>query len=104
MELKDTVKLTLDKGTQRVKCYKFKIKEFKNRELAAHAHTDYKACSTITDVKTGLRLFTIYKDIAKVTDGDIKEGLDTFVKHFTLEEILKRFKELDEIEENKERK
>lgn len=98
MDLKDTCKVTLDKGTQKVKCHKFKIKEFKNRELAIHAHTDYKACSTVTDVQTGLRLFTIYKDISKVSDVDIKEGLNTFVKHFTLEEILKRFKELDEIE------
>lgn len=99
LDLKDTCKVLLDKGVQKVKCYKFKEKAFENRELAVHQHVDYKTFSTITDTISGMRLCTIQKEINKVTETDIKEALDTFVKHFTLEEILKRFKELNEIKE-----
>lgn len=100
VETKDTCKILLDKGTQKVKCFKFRIKSLKNRELAVHQNVDHKTFSTITDVISGLRLCTIQKEISKITDKDIKEALDTFVRHFTLEEILKRFEELNEIEKN----
>ena len=99
-ELKDTCKVVLEKGTtQRVKCFKFKIKELGNRELAVHQDIDRKTFSTITDAKTGLRLCSVQKEVSKVTDKEIKEALNVFIKHFTLEEILKRFKELDEKDE-----
>ena len=98
VDTKDTCKVILDKGNTKVKCFKFKAKEYENRELAVHQHTDYKTFSTITDVTSGLRLCSIQKEISKVTDKDISEALDTFTKHFTLDEIMKRFKELDEIE------
>lgn len=97
VDTKNDCKILLDKGVQKVKCFKFKAKEFKGRELAVHQNVDYKALSTITDVFSGMRLCTVQKEISKVTEKDIKEALDTFVKHFTLEEILKRFKELNEI-------
>lgn len=97
LDLKDTCKIQLDKGTQKVRCFKFKIKQLKNRELAAHQHSDYKTFSTITDVISGLRLCTIQKEIDKVTQDDIKEAVNTFIKHYTLEIVLKRLEELDEV-------
>ena len=96
METNDTCKILLDKGnTQKVKCYKFYQTDFK-RELAVHEHADYKTLSAITDVKTGMKLCTISKEIKKVTAADIDEAITTFTKHFTLDGILYRFKELDE--------
>ena len=97
VDAKDTCKIILDKGTQKVKCFKFKAKELKNRELAVHTDVDHKTFSTITDIASGLRLCSIQKEI-RVTDSDIHIALDTFIRHYTLEEVLKRFKELDEIE------
>ena len=96
MELKDTCKILLDKGTPlKVKCYKFQHKDF-NRELAVHENSDHKTLTTITDVTSGMRLCGINKDVKHVTEADIKETLSTFTKHFTLDGILHRFKELDE--------
>lgn len=100
VDTKDTCKVILDKGTQKVKCFKFKVKDLNKRELAVHQDVDHKMFSTITDIASGLRLCGIQKEISKVTEKEINEALDTFVKHFTLEEVMKRFKELDEI--NKE--
>ena len=96
METNDTCKILLDKGlTQKVKCYKFYQKDF-DRELAVHEHSDYKTLSSITDVKTGMKLCTVDKEIKKVTPADIDEAMSTFTKHFTLEGILQRFKEMDD--------
>ena len=88
MELKDTCKILLDKGNKKVMCYKFKHRKI-GRELAVHEHADYKNVSTITDVITGCRFCDILKEIRRVTKDDIKEALDNFIKHYTLEEIKK---------------
>ena len=100
MELTDNCKILLDKGnTQKVRCYKFFQTDF-NRELAVHEHSDYKTLSAITDINSGMKLCTIQKDIKKITPADIDEAMNSFIKHFTLDGILTRFKELDE-EKNK---
>ena len=88
MELKETCKIRLDKGNKTVMCYKFKHRKI-GRELAVHEHADYKNISTITDVATGCRFCDIKKEIRKVTKEDIKESLEEFIKHYTLEEIKK---------------
>ena len=88
LKLKDICKLTLDKGTKKVMCYKFKHRQI-GRELAVHEHVDYKNFSTITDVVTGMRLCDIKKEISKVTKEDIKEALEKLIKHYTLEEVKK---------------
>lgn len=96
MEIKDTCKILLDKGnTQKVKCYKFFNKEFK-RELALHSDIDHKTITNITDTLTGLRLCKVQKEISKVTENDIKETLNNFIKHYTIESIKEEFKRLDE--------
>ena len=97
MELKETCKITLDKGAQKVKCCKFFQTDFE-RELAIHQNIDHKSITNITDVKSGRIVCKINKEVSKVTDKDVNEAVDNFIKHFTLEEILKRFEELDEIE------
>ena len=95
MEVTETCKILLEKGnTQKVKCYKFYQTDF-NRELAVHEHADYKTFSTITDIKTGLKLCSIQKEISKVTPTDIDSAVNTFIRHFTLDGILTRFQELD---------
>ena len=95
MELTDTCKILLDKGTvQKVKCYKFLQTDF-NRELAIHENFDHKTLTTITDIASGMRLCGINKDAKKVTVTDINEALSTFIKHFSLDGIMKRFEELD---------
>ena len=95
MELTENCKVLLDKGnTQKVKCYKFFQTDF-NRELAVHEHVDHKTLSTITDVKTGMRLCGINKEVKKVTAEDIDQAITMFIKHFSLDGILKRFEELD---------
>ena len=95
METTENCKILLEKGiTQKVKCYKFFQTDF-NRELAVHEHSDYKTLSSITDVKSGLKLCSIQKEIKKVTPTDIDEALNTFIRHFTLDGILTRFQELD---------
>lgn len=95
MEITETCKILLEKGnTQKVKCYKFYQTDF-NRELAVHEHADYKTSSAITDIKTGLKLCSIQKEISKVTPADIDSAVNTFIRHFTLDGILTRFQELD---------
>lgn len=88
MELKETCKILLDKGNKTVMCYKFKHRKI-GRELAVHEHADYKNISTITDLITGCRFCDIRKEIKKVTKEDIKEALEEFIKHYTLDEIKK---------------
>jgi hypothetical protein len=98
MDTNETCKILLDKNnTQRVKCYKFFQTDFE-RELAVHEHVDHKNMSAITDVKTGMKLCNIPQEIKKVTVADINEAISTFTKHFTLDGILYRFKELDKKE------
>ena len=95
METTETCKILLEKGnTQRVKCYKFFQTDF-NRELAVHEHADHKTLSSISDVTTGMRLCGIPKEIKKVTVEDINEAMNMFIRHFTMDGILKRFEELD---------
>ena len=62
------------------------------RELAVHEHSEYKNISTITDFNTGYRFCDIRKEVNKVTKDDIKEALDAFIRHYTLEEIKERCK------------
>lgn len=97
MEIKETCKILLDKGnTQKIKCYKFFQTDIE-RELAIHEDVDNKNSTSITDTNTGLRLCKIPKEISKVTEQDIDLRLSEFIRHFTLEEVKKEFKRLDEL-------
>ena len=99
MELTNTCRIKLDKGTQKVKCYKFYQTDF-NRELALHADIDKKNTQTnITDIKTGLRLCSIPKEVTKVNAIDIDLSINEFIKHYTYDVIMDEFKKLDGLEE-----
>lgn len=95
IELKDNFKIILDKGTQKVSCRKFNYKPF-NRVLALHTNVDSKNISAVSDFTTGLKLCDVKQEISRVKEEDIKQALHIFTNHYGLEEILKRFKELDE--------
>lgn len=95
MDLKDTCKVLLSKGSkQKVKCSIFYNKELE-RELAVHEDVDNKKRSSVTDVITGLRMFGLDKPADKVKMEELNERLDIFLKHFTVEETKKEFKRLE---------
>ena len=94
METKDTCKILLEKATQKVKCYKFKSKEI-NRELALHEDVEDKHKSSVTDVVTGMRLFTIPNKVSNIKESDIRESLTKFINHYTVEAIKARVVELE---------
>lgn len=96
MDLTETCKILLDKGnTQKVKCYKFLQTDF-GRELAVHADAEKKnTLTSITDIKTGLRLCSIPKEVSKVNATDIDLSINDFIKHYTFEIIQEEFKRLD---------
>ena len=94
MDLKDNCVILLEKATQRVKCYKFKDHTI-NRELALHEDSEDKNKSSVTDIKTGCRLFTLHTKVKDVKESDIKEGLNKFINHYTVDAILSKVAELD---------
>lgn len=96
MELKDNCKVLLEKATQKVKCFKFKSKEL-DRELALHEDTEDKNKSSVTDVITGCRLFGINRKVKDVKENDIRDNLNKFINHYTIDAIHSKFSELDKI-------
>lgn len=99
MELKQSCKVLLDNNKlQKVSCMLFDEEQMQ-RQLALHEDIDCKGKSSLTDVKTGLRLLGISKEATKVKPEDIEEAIDTFIKHFTIEEIQNKFSELDKVAE-----
>ena len=98
MELKDKGIIELEKGKkQQVKCYKFKCNPIK-RELMIHEDVDNKNHISVSDCKTGYRLFALPKNISSVKPDDISARLKEFVKHFTKEGIAQEFKRIENIQ------
>ena len=95
MDIKDNCKVLLTNNKlQKVKCYKFLHEEL-GRELAVHEDVENKNITSITDVLTGFRLCYIHKEINKVKDEDIDQTLNQFIRHYTIEDIKKKFKEIE---------
>ena len=104
MEIKDKGSITLDKGNKKqIKCHKFQYKPM-NRELMVHEDVDVKNCTSVSDSLTGFRLFKLSKDIEKVQPNDITEGLEKFVRHYTLEGIDLEFRRIENLQSQKEGK
>lgn len=99
MKLIETAYLTVGKNKKKVKCNFLWNTQF-NRRLAVHEDIDNKKETTVSDVETGRRLFSIKTSIENVKEEEIAEGLESFIKHYTLDLILERFKELDVKKEN----
>lgn len=98
METKDIGTVTLDKGTKKVKCFKFYNKEIE-RTLMVHADVDKPIHVSVSDEKTGFRLFGLDVSIDKVKMEQIEERLDTFIKHFTIPLIDAEFKRIENLPE-----
>jgi hypothetical protein len=98
MELTDKGIIELEKGKkQQIKCHRFKCNPIK-RELMVHEDVDNKNHVSVSDCKTGYRLFALPKSISSVKPTDISERLQEFVKHFTKEGIAKEFERIENIQ------
>ena len=96
MKLTDSCTIILDKGKnkKKIKCYKVFATDL-NRYIAIHPNIDYKDKRTsITDIETGLKLFDIEKPFEETKQEEIDESMDNFIKHYTLEAIQARAKEI----------
>lgn len=96
MELKDNGVIKLDKGTQKIKCYKFFEKEL-GRTLMLHQDVDNKNHISISDEKTGIRLTGLSISINKIKMEQVNEELDRWKKHFTLPCIKEEFTKYEEL-------
>lgn len=96
MEYKETAQITVEKGNKKkVKCYKFQCKPI-HRELMVHEDIDNKNQTSVSDVITGYRLFTLPIKSTSIKPDDIKVRLKEFVRHFTKEGIAAEFKRIEE--------
>lgn len=98
MELKDTSFIVIDNNKQqKVKCCVFYCKEF-NRELIIHENIDNKSHTSVSDKKTGYRIFGLPIKPDKVKLEDLREPLEKFIKHFTMEAIIIEFKRIEDLQ------
>ena len=91
MEVKDIAYVQLDNGKkQKVKCFKFH-EDRMNRDLIVHEDVDNKSKSSVSDEKTGFRLFGISTKIDKLKMEHLEEPMNKFINHFTLPSIAEEF-------------
>ena len=101
METKDTAYIQLDNGKkQKVKCYKYHEQRI-NRDLIIHEDVDNKGKSSVSDEKTGVRLFPISTKIEKLKMEQIEEPMVKFITHFTLPSIHEEFERIEKAQEQK---
>ena len=104
MELKDTGIITVNKNQkQKIKCHKFYSKDI-DRNLIIHEDIENKNYSSVSDSVTGYRLFTLNQQVKSVKPEMIKERLDKFIKHFTLDGIQEEFKRIENLPQPEVRK
>ena len=97
MDTKDIGFVNLDTGKkQKVLCHKFVQKDM-DRELMVHADVDNKSKSSVSDVKTGYRLFGVSQKIDKLKMEHLEEPMEKFIRHFTLPSIADEFKRIEEL-------
>lgn len=102
MKLTDSCTIVIhnSKNKKKIKCYKVFATDL-NRYIAIHPNIDYKEKKTsITDSETGLKLLDIDKPINEVKVEDIDEGINNFIRHYTMEAIQLRLEELQKKENN----
>lgn len=103
MELKDTSFVIVDGKQQKIKCYTYHCKEF-DRDLIIHENTDNKNHTSVSDKITGYRLFGLPIKPDKVKLEDLKEPLDKFIKHFTMEAIIIEFARIEKLQKEQDEK
>lgn len=103
MDYKDTATVTIEKGNRKkVKCYKFQCKPIQ-RELMVHEDIDTKDHTSVSDVITGYRLFSLPIKSTSIKPDDVKNRLKEFVRHFTKEGIKAEFKRIEELLDSKDK-
>lgn len=97
MEYTEESFIVVDKTKKKkVNCCKIKCKPIK-RELIIHADIDNKNITNVSDLKTGYKLISIPIEPNKIKLQDIKERLEKFIAHFTVDSILEEFKKIEEL-------
>lgn len=97
MEYTEESFIVVDKTKKKkVICHKIKCKPIK-RELIIHADIDNKNITNVSDLITGYKLISIPIEPSKIQLQDIKENLEKFISHFTVEGITEEFKRIEEL-------
>ena len=98
MELTDKGLVEIEKGKKKqVQCHKFKCNPIK-RELMVHEDIENKNHISVSDCKTGYRLFGLPQKISSVKNSDIIERLKQFINHYTKEGIAEEFKRIESLQ------
>lgn len=105
MDFKEDGTITIDKvKKKKVKCYKFHCKPL-DRFLMVHEDLENKEHTTISDFSTGYKLFKVQTKPNKITPEELKDKLEKYINHFTVEGIQEEINRLQnqELELVKER-
>ena len=86
---------TIDKGNyKKVKGNSFFCNQLK-RELIIHTDLDNSNFTSISDVNTGYRLFGFPHKIENVTENQINQKINDYIKHYTIDLINKEFQKIE---------
>ena len=98
MDFKEDGTVTVDKiKKKKVKCYRFHYKPL-NRYLMLHVDLENSEHTTLSDFSTGYRLFKIQTKQDKLTPDEVKNKLEKYINHFTIEGIQEEINRLKNIE------
>ena len=98
MDFKEDGIVTVDKiKKKKIKCYKFHCKAL-NRYLMLHVDLENNEHTALSDFSTGYRLFKLQTKPDKLTPDEVKDKLEKYINHFTVEGIEEEIKKLQEKE------
>ena len=104
METKELGIITVDKMMkQKIKCRKFYCTDIK-RTLMIHEDIENKNYTSVSDDKTGFKLFSIPQKLSLVKENQISERLAQFIKHFELPAIAEEFKRIENLPQPERKK
>lgn len=104
METKDKGTVTIEKGNKKqITCHKFTCKEL-NRELMVHENVDCKNHTSVSDYKTGYRLFGLPQTVSSVKSSEVEEALKAFINRYTKEGIAEEFQRIENIQQTQTKK
>ena len=94
MDFKEDGTVTIDKvKKKKIKCYRFHYKPL-NRYLMLHIDLENNDCTSLSDFSTGYRLFKLQTKADRLILDDVKEKLEKYVNHFTIEGIQEEINRL----------
>ena len=104
METKDKGTVIIEKGNKKqVICHRFTCKDL-NRELMIHENVDYKNHTSVSDCKTGYRLFGLPQAVSSVKPSDVEEALKAFITRYTIDGIAEEFKRIENMQQTQKKK